>query len=86
MRWLLVGSSSFPWPSSTHHGLAAAQPSAPTPPQQDVTPSPQEVKKVTPGAPFKPSQVLHVDVDLALVNTVGVMRGPNLSCHSSGTG
>ncbi len=66
--------------------LAAAQPSAPTPPQQDVTPSPQEVKKVTPGAPFKPSQVLHVDVDLALVNTVGVMRGPDLSCHSSGTG
>ena len=50
--------------------LAAAQPSAPTPAQQDATPRPQEVKKLTPGALFKPSQVLHVDVDLALVNAV----------------
>ena len=50
--------------------LAAAHPSAPTPAQQDATPRPQEIKKVTPGALFKPSQVLHVDVDLALVNVV----------------
>jgi Ca-activated chloride channel family protein len=50
--------------------LAAAQPFAPTPAQQDATPRPQEIKKVTPGALFKPSQVLHVDVDLALVNVV----------------
>jgi Ca-activated chloride channel family protein len=50
--------------------LAAALPSATTSAQQDATPNPQEVGKLTPGAPFKPSQVLHVDVDLALVNVV----------------
>lgn len=50
--------------------LTAAQPSATTPAQQDATPNPQEVGKLTSGALFKPSQVLHVDVDLALVNVV----------------
>jgi Ca-activated chloride channel family protein len=50
--------------------LAAAQPSATTSAQQDTMPNRQEVGKLTPGAPFKPPQVLHVDVDLALVNVV----------------
>jgi Ca-activated chloride channel family protein len=45
--------------------LGAAQPSSPTPAQQEAMPI-----TTTPGAPFKPSQVLHVDVDLALVNVV----------------
>ena len=49
---------------------AWAQPSAPTAGQQDARPISQEVKNVAPVALLKPSQVLHVDVDLALVNVV----------------
>lgn len=39
--------------------LAGAQASAPTPAQQEATPG-----------PFKPSQMVHVDVDLALINVI----------------
>lgn len=49
---------------------AAAQPSATTAAHQDATPNPQEVGKPTPSALFKPSQGLHLDVELALVNVV----------------
>jgi len=69
-----VESLRFPWIPLLIM-VAAAQPSAPTPPhQQNVDASPQEVKKVTPGAPFKPSQSVACRCRLALVNTVGVMR------------
>lgn len=47
--------------------LAAAQQSDATPTRRDATPRPQEV---TPSALFKPPQVMHVDVELALVNVV----------------
>ena len=46
------------------------QPAAPTSGQQDGGPLSQEVKNTAPAALLKPSQVLHVDVNLALVNVV----------------
>ena len=46
------------------------QPSAQTSGQQDGGPLSQEVKNTAPAALLKPSQVLHVDVNLALVNVV----------------
>ena len=49
--------------------FAATQVSASTPTQQDAGAIAREVNKVTSGI-FNPSQVLHVDVDLALVNVV----------------
>ena len=50
--------------------LAAAQSSALTPAQQDAGPSSQDVNKLVPGTLIKPSQVLHVDVELTLLNVV----------------
>src|SRR2546430_5975783 len=50
--------------------LAAAQSSALTLAQQDAGPSSQDVNKLVPGTLIKPSQVLHVDVELALLNVV----------------
>lgn len=55
----------FIFPSSSL--LGAAQQSAGTPALQDGAPTPQ---KVAPSSLFKPSQALHIDVDLALVNVV----------------
>lgn len=52
--------------------LAAARPSEATADPQNGGPSPQEIFKGTPGSPFKPSQALRLDVDLALVNVVVV--------------
>lgn len=49
--------------------LAAAQQSDSTPSQEDATPRSQEVKKISPSL-FKPPQVMHVEVELALVNVV----------------
>lgn len=49
--------------------LAAAQQSDPTPSQQDATPRSQEVKEITPSF-FKSPQVMHIEVELALVNVV----------------
>src|SRR5260370_7202165 len=50
--------------------LAAAQSSALIPAQQDAGPSSQDVNKLVPGTLIKPSQVLHVDVELTLLNVV----------------
>ena len=50
--------------------LAAAQPSALIPAPQDAGPSSQDVNKLVPGTLIKPSQVLHVDVELTLLNVV----------------
>jgi Ca-activated chloride channel family protein len=50
--------------------LPAAQSSALTPAQQDAGPRSQDVNKLVPGALIKPSQVLHVDVELTLLNVV----------------
>ncbi len=50
--------------------LAAAQSSALTPAQQDAGPSSQDVSKLVPGTLIKPSHVLHVDVELTLLNVV----------------
>ena len=50
--------------------LAAAQQSDATPTRRDATPRSQEVKEITPSALFKSPQVMHVDVELALVNVV----------------
>src|SRR5258708_12859392 len=50
--------------------LAAAQPSALIPAPQDAGPSSQDVNKLVPGTLIKPSQLLHVDVELTLLNSV----------------
>ncbi len=50
--------------------LPAAQSSALTPAQQDAGPRSQDVNKLVPGTLIKPSQVLHVDVELTLLNVV----------------
>ena len=50
--------------------LTSAQQPDPLPTQQDATLRPQEVKEITPSALFKSPQVMHVDVELALVNVV----------------
>ena len=50
--------------------LAAAQSSALTPTQQDAGPSSQDVNKLVPDTLIKPSQVLHVHVELTLLNVV----------------
>ena len=50
--------------------LASAQPAARTSDQQDAKPISQDVRDVSPATLSKPSQVLHVDVELALVNVV----------------
>jgi Ca-activated chloride channel homolog len=50
--------------------LAAAQFSAPTPAQQNAGPSSQDVNKLVLDTLIKPSQVLHVDVELTLLNVV----------------
>ena len=50
--------------------LAAAQSSAATLAQQDVGPSSRDINKVIPSNLVKPSQVLHVDVELTLLNVV----------------
>jgi len=50
--------------------LAAAQFSAPTPAQQKAGPSSQDFNKLVPGTLTKPAQVLHVDVELTLLNVV----------------
>ena len=50
--------------------LASAQPAAPTSGQHDARPISQEVKDISPAALRKSSQVLRVDVELALVNVV----------------
>ena len=49
---------------------AAGQQSGATADQGDTKSQPDDVKKNTAGIPFKPSQGLHIDVDLALVNVV----------------
>jgi len=51
-------------------GLTAGQQSDPTPSQQDATLRSQEVKEITPSALFKSPQVMHIDVELALVSVV----------------
>jgi len=51
-------------------GLTAGQQSDPTPTQQDATLRSQEVKEITPSALFKSPQVMHIDVELALVSVV----------------
>ena len=50
--------------------FAAGQQSGSTVDQGDAKSQPDDVKKNTVGVPFKPSQGLHIDVDLALVNVV----------------
>src|SRR5260370_1236544 len=50
--------------------LAAAESSALTPAQQDAGPSSRDVNKLVPDTLIKPSQVLHVDVELTLLNVV----------------
>ncbi len=50
--------------------LVAARQSATPADQGDSNSQPDDVKKNTPLIPFKPSQGLHIDVDLALVNVV----------------
>jgi Ca-activated chloride channel family protein len=50
--------------------LAAAQQSGTPADQGDPKSQPDDVKKNSSGIPFKPSQGLHIDVDLALVNVV----------------
>lgn len=50
--------------------LTSAQQPDPLPTQQDATLRSQEVKEITPSALFKSPQVMHVDVELALVNVV----------------
>jgi len=50
--------------------LVAARQSATPADQGDAKSQPDDVKKNTLGIPFKPSQGLHIDVDLALVNVV----------------
>src|SRR5467141_1457788 len=50
--------------------LAAAESSALTPAQQDAGPSSQDVNKLVPDTLIKPSQVVHVDVELTLLNVV----------------
>jgi Ca-activated chloride channel homolog len=50
--------------------LAAGQQSGTPVDQGDSKSQPDDVKKNTAGIPFKPSQGLHIDVDLALVNVV----------------
>src|SRR5436190_14334350 len=50
--------------------LPAAQSSALIPALQDAGPSSQDVNKLVPGTLIKPSQVLHVDVELTLLNVV----------------
>lgn len=50
--------------------LASAQPSAPAAGQQDARPISQQVNDLGQATLLKPSQVLHVDVDLALVNVI----------------
>jgi Ca-activated chloride channel family protein len=50
--------------------LASAQPAARTSVQQDARPISPEVKNVSPATLLKPAQILHVDVELALVNVV----------------
>ena len=50
--------------------LASAQPSAPTAGQDDARPISQQVNNLGQAALLKPSQVLHVDVELALVNVI----------------
>jgi len=50
--------------------LASAQLAARPSGQQDARPISQEVNNVSPASLLKPSQVLHVDVELALVNVV----------------
>ena len=52
--------------------LAVARPSASASSQLSGEPGAQEILKGTPGIPFKPSQGLRVNVDLALVNVVVV--------------
>ena len=64
-KWIFF--VSLPW---LYSWLAAAQPPAPTHAQQDASPKRQEVKQDTPGTPLRPSQLLHIDVDLALVSVV----------------
>lgn len=69
---LLLGTSSFLVFLTLLHSsrLASAQPSAPTAGQQDDRPISQQVNNLGQATLPKPSQVLHVDVDLALVNVV----------------
>jgi Ca-activated chloride channel homolog len=50
--------------------FAAARQTATPADQGDSKSQPDDVKKNTLGIPFKPSQGLHIDVDLALVNVV----------------
>jgi len=50
--------------------LAAAQQSGASADQGDAKSEPDDVKKNSLAIPFKPSQGLHIDVDLALVNVV----------------
>lgn len=50
--------------------LASAQPTASISAQQDAGPRTTDVKEGIPGTLLKPPQVLHVDVDLALVSVV----------------
>jgi Ca-activated chloride channel family protein len=68
---LLATSSLFVYLALLHPSwLASAQPEARTSAQQDARPISQEVTNVSPVTLIKPAQVLHVDVELALVNVV----------------
>ena len=49
---------------------AWAQSSVPSSGQQDARPISQEVHSAAPAALLKPAQIMHIDVDLALVNVV----------------
>src|ERR1700751_5546231 len=49
---------------------ASAQPAARTSTQRDARPTTQEVKSISPAALPKAAEVLHAEVELALVNTV----------------
>lgn len=54
----------------SHSTALAAQQSGAPADQGDAKSQPDDVKKNSLGIPFKPSQGLHIDVDLALVNVV----------------
>jgi Ca-activated chloride channel family protein len=68
---LLLATSSFLFLALLHSSLrASAQTPSPIAGQQEAPPISQEVHNLGQATLLKPSQVLHIDVDLALVNVV----------------
>jgi Ca-activated chloride channel family protein len=55
-------------PASSTYTSDGSKPKEEATPKEDAKPPKDDVKKDTPGTLLKPTQVLHMDVDLALVN------------------